>query len=99
MFSATQQKCESVPSWGIRIDDMQTDLREGARRTCKIEEMSYATVYNYKGRPVFNYIFVFQKQLFSEFSKCNISVAQLREMSTGSGSSVSNLIIIIDLRH
>lgn len=31
MFSARQEKGESVTSWGSRIDDMQTELREAAR--------------------------------------------------------------------
>ena len=33
------KRCESVASWGSRIDDMQTELREGARRICKPEEI------------------------------------------------------------
>jgi hypothetical protein len=47
--------------------------------------MSYSIVYNYKGRTVFHNIFVFQKQLGSEVAKGSIFVAQLRELSTGSG--------------
>ena len=37
MFSARQEKYESVASWGSRIDEMQTELREAARRICKPE--------------------------------------------------------------
>jgi hypothetical protein len=39
MLSATQEKGESVVSWGSRIDEMQTVLREAARRVCKTEEI------------------------------------------------------------
>ena len=42
MFSARQEKGESVASWGSRMDEMQTDLREGARRMCKAEEIKGA---------------------------------------------------------
>src|SRR5215469_365873 len=38
MFSARQDKNESVASWGNKIDELQTDLREAARRVCKSEE-------------------------------------------------------------
>ena len=31
MFSAREEKNESVASWGNRIDEMQTELREAAR--------------------------------------------------------------------
>ena len=37
MFSARQEKNESVASWGSRIDEMQAELREAARRICKPE--------------------------------------------------------------
>ena len=39
MFSARQDKNESVASWGSRIDEMQTELREAARRIRKPEEI------------------------------------------------------------
>jgi hypothetical protein len=39
MFSARQEKNESVASWGNRIDEMHTELREAARRVCKPEEI------------------------------------------------------------
>jgi hypothetical protein len=39
MFSARQEKGESVASWGSRIDEMQTELREAARRVCRPEEI------------------------------------------------------------
>ena len=39
MFSARQEKYESVASWGSRIDEMQTELREAARRICRPEEI------------------------------------------------------------
>jgi hypothetical protein len=42
MFSARQEKGESVTSWGSRIDEMQTELREAARRVCKPEEIQGA---------------------------------------------------------
>ena len=35
LFSARQEKGESVASWGSTIDEMQTDLTEAARRVCK----------------------------------------------------------------
>ena len=39
MFSARQEKGENVASWGSRINEMQTNLREAARRVCKPEEI------------------------------------------------------------
>jgi len=39
MFSARQEKGEIVASWGSRIDEMQTELREAARRVCRPEEI------------------------------------------------------------
>ena len=39
MFSARQEKGESVASWGSRIDEMQTELMEAARRVCRPEEV------------------------------------------------------------
>jgi len=39
MFSARQSKGESTASWGNKIDALQTDLREAARRVCKPEEI------------------------------------------------------------
>jgi len=39
MFSAGQNKNESIASWGHKIDELQTDLREAARRVCKPEEI------------------------------------------------------------
>ena len=39
MFSARQEKGESVASWGSLIDEMQTKLREAARRVCRPEEI------------------------------------------------------------
>ena len=38
MFSARQEKY-GFPSWGSRIDEMQTELREAARRICRPEEI------------------------------------------------------------
>ena len=35
MFSARQEKGETVALWGSRIDEMQTELREAARRVCR----------------------------------------------------------------
>jgi hypothetical protein len=31
MFNARQERNESVASWGNKIDELQTDLREAAR--------------------------------------------------------------------
>jgi hypothetical protein len=42
MFSARQERGENVASWGSRIDEMQTDLREAARRVCTAEEIKGA---------------------------------------------------------
>ena len=39
MFSARQEKVESVASLGRSIDEMQTELRKAARRICKPEEI------------------------------------------------------------
>ncbi|PNF15010.1 hypothetical protein B7P43_G17949 [Cryptotermes secundus] len=38
LFNARQGNAESIASWGSRIDALQTDLREAARRVCKPEE-------------------------------------------------------------
>jgi hypothetical protein len=39
MFNARQGNAESIASWGSRIDALQTDLREAARRVCKPEDI------------------------------------------------------------
>jgi hypothetical protein len=39
MFSARQSASESIASWGSKIDTLQTDLREAARRVCKPDEI------------------------------------------------------------
>ena len=39
MFSARKEKNESVASWENRIDEMQTELREAAKRVCTPEEI------------------------------------------------------------
>ena len=39
IFSARQNKNESIASWGNKIAALQTDLREAARRVCKPEEI------------------------------------------------------------
>jgi DNA polymerase/3'-5' exonuclease PolX len=40
MFSARQEKNESVASWVSRIDEMQTELREAARRFVNLRKSS-----------------------------------------------------------
>jgi hypothetical protein len=39
MFNARQGRSESIASWGNKIDELQTDLRETARRVCRPEEI------------------------------------------------------------
>jgi len=54
MFSARQERGESVASWGSRIDEMQTDLREAARRVSKEEEIKGAVgLINHLGKACF----------------------------------------------
>jgi hypothetical protein len=54
IFSAGQEKDESVASWGSRIDEMQTDLREAARLVCKTEEIKGAVgLINHLGKACF----------------------------------------------
>jgi hypothetical protein len=54
MFSARQGKIESITSWGNKIDEMQTDQREAARRVCKPEEILGAIgLINHLGKPCF----------------------------------------------
>jgi len=54
MFSARQEKGESVASWGSRIDEIQRDLREAARRVCKAEELMGAVgLINHLGKACF----------------------------------------------
>jgi hypothetical protein len=42
MFSARQERGKSVASWGSRIDEMQTELWEAARRVCKPDKIQGA---------------------------------------------------------
>ena len=54
MFSARQGKNENVASWGNKIDELQTDLREAARRVCKPEEILGAIgLINHLGKACF----------------------------------------------
>ena len=54
MFSARQSKNEFIASWGNKIDALQTDLREAARRVCKPEEMLGAMgLINHLGKACF----------------------------------------------
>lgn len=54
MFSARQGKAESIASWGNKIDEMQTDLREAARRVCKSDEILGAIgLINHLGKACF----------------------------------------------
>ena len=54
MFSARQAKNESIASWGNKIDELQTDLREAARRVCKPEEILGAIgLINHLGKACF----------------------------------------------
>jgi hypothetical protein len=39
MFGARQGKNESIASWGSKINELQTDLSEAARRVCRPEEI------------------------------------------------------------
>jgi len=54
MFSARQGKSESIASWGNKIDELQTDLREAARRVCRPEEILGAIgLINHLGKACF----------------------------------------------
>jgi len=54
MFSARQEKGEGVASWGSRTDEMQTELREAAKRVCKPEELLGAIgLINHLGKACF----------------------------------------------
>ena len=54
MFNARQDKSESIASWGNKIDELQTDLREAARRVCKPEEILGAIgLINHLGKACF----------------------------------------------
>jgi hypothetical protein len=54
MFNARQGKDESIASWGNKIDELQTDLREAARRVCKPEEILGAMgLINHLGKACF----------------------------------------------
>jgi len=54
MFSARQSKNESIASWGHKIDELQTDLREAARRVCRPEEILGAIgLINHLGKACF----------------------------------------------
>lgn len=54
MFSARQGKSESIASWGNQIDELQSDLREAARRVCKPREIQGAIgLINHLGKACF----------------------------------------------
>jgi hypothetical protein len=54
MFSAREEKGQGVASWGRRIDEMQTELREAAKRVCKPEELLGAIgLINHLGKACF----------------------------------------------
>jgi hypothetical protein len=54
MFSARQSASESIANWGSKIDTLQTDLREAARRVCKPEEIVGAMgLINHLGKACF----------------------------------------------
>jgi hypothetical protein len=54
MFSARQRKAESIASWRTKIDEMETDLREAARRVCKPDEILGAIgLINHLGKACF----------------------------------------------
>jgi hypothetical protein len=54
MFSARQDKNESIASWGNKIGELQTDLREAARRVCNPEEILGAIgLINHLGKACF----------------------------------------------
>ena len=54
IFSARQNKNESIASWGNKIDELQTDLREAARRVSKPEEILGAIgLINHLGKACF----------------------------------------------
>jgi len=65
MFCARQEKGESVASWGSRIDQMQIDLREAARRVCKEEEIKGAVgLINHLGK-----IFLYRAIIMNRFKR------------------------------
>jgi hypothetical protein len=54
MFSARQERGENIACWGSRIDEMQTELREAAKRVCKPEELQGAIgLINHLGKACF----------------------------------------------
>jgi len=54
MFSSRQSKNESIASWRNKIDELQTDLRETARRVCRPEEILGAIgLINHLGKAFF----------------------------------------------
>lgn len=54
MFNAKQFREESIASWGSRIDGLQTDLREAARRVCRTDEIAGAVgLINHLGKACF----------------------------------------------
>jgi hypothetical protein len=53
-FSARQDRCENIASWGSRIDEMQTELREAAKMVCRPEELLRAIgLINHLGKACF----------------------------------------------
>src|SRR5215469_5881055 len=54
MFSARQERSESIANWGSRIDELQTELREAAKRVCRPEELLGAIgLINHLGKACF----------------------------------------------
>jgi hypothetical protein len=37
MFSARQERGKTIACWGSQIDEMQTELREAAKRVCRLK--------------------------------------------------------------
>ena len=81
MFSARQGKNESIDSWGNKIDELQTDLREAARRVCRPEEILGAIgLINHLGKAVSS-------------KACRTCVFKLLFEAGGSRSSCPRLLI------
>jgi hypothetical protein len=52
MFNARQGKNDSIASWGNKMYELQTDLREAARRVCKREAIEGTVcLINHLGTP------------------------------------------------
>jgi hypothetical protein len=92
MFNARKGKNESIASWGNKIDELQTDMREAARRVCKPEEILGATgLINHLGKACFIQGLYNQRIQTIVWSRESILLYQATEISLEEESAILSL--------